>query len=534
MDLPNQTFFTAEQYGNFSPLIKDYLSSSQTLRDFYTAFPNEAEWSVQAEKKLKEYNHREIVSGVLEKQMKSLKLSEKQIQNLAKFRLPNTATVTTGHQLNLLTGPLYFFYKILQTVKSCEELSQIHPEYNFVPVFWMATEDHDFEEINHFYHQNQMFIWDKNASGAVGRLNLDGLDVLFKKFLNQLPQTQNAESLKKLIEDSYLNSESLTEASRKLVQSLFGEYGLLVIDGDDPELKKLVVADFQDDLVNQTAFRNLTESNQKLAENGYSIQVNPREINLFYLGNGDIRERIIFENETYGVLNSSFEFNQDEILLELNAHPEKFSPNVLLRPLYQETVLPNIAYIGGSGEIAYWLQLKNYFESRNVLFPLLVVRNSVLILNKKQKSKLEKLQIEFENLFQPLHRLVSENVMRNAGLEIDFDGYEKQIRSVFDELTQKARSTDVSFGNMVNAQQVKQLKGLEKMKRRLVKAEKKKHSERVERIEKIHAELFPKGNLQERVMNFSDVWMENGKGFIKEIYDEIHPFEFRFIIKTLP
>lgn len=466
--------------------------------------------------------------------MSGLNLSEKQIQNLDKFKLSNTVTVTTGHQLNLLTGPLYFFYKILQVIRCCEEMNARHPEFNYVPVFWMATEDHDFAEINHFYHKNQTVHWNKDASGAVGRLDMEGIKEVFKIFSNQLPNIRNAGILTELIQNSYLASKTLGEATQKLVHSLFSEFGLLMIDGDEKELKKLMIPFFQDELVNNTAFKKVAETNQILTENGYSIQVNPREINLFYLGNGNIRERIVFENEHYYVLNSEFKFTRDEMVAELNSQPEKFSPNALLRPFYQETILPNIAYIGGSGEIAYWLQLKNYFDAQNVLFPLLIVRNSVLILNQKQKSKLEKLDLDYKDLFNPLFELVSGNVMEHTDTKIDFAYYKSQIQNIFNELSEKSAQTDTTFANMVNAQRVKQLKGMTKMEQRLVKAEKKKNSERVERIENIYSELFPKGNLQERVMNFSDFYIEYGSGFIREIYQEIHPFEFRFIIKTLP
>lgn len=534
MDLANNTFLTAAQYGNFTPLITDYLSQNESAKPFYKAFPSENSLIHQTKEKLNQYKNREIVSAALSEQMKDFNLSANQIQNLEKFKLSNSVTVTTGHQLNLLTGPLYFFYKILQTIRCCEELSLKHPEFNFLPVFWMATEDHDFAEINHFYHKNQTVHWEKDASGAVGRLNLEGIDEVFNVFSNQLPHISNAQTLKDLIQNSYLNSETLAQAARKLVQQLFSEYGLLIIDGDDKELKKLMIPAFQDELMNQTTFKKVSESNEKLIENGYFIQVNPREINLFYLGNGNIRERIVFENEHYYVLDSEFKFTQEEIISELNSNPEKFSPNALLRPFYQETILPNIAYIGGSGEIAYWLQLKNYFETQNVLFPILIVRNSVLILNQKQKTKLEKLDLDYKDLFRPLFELVSGNVMEHTDTKIDFAYYKSQIQQIFNELSEKSTQTDITFAKMVNAQRVKQLKGMTKMEQRLVKAEKKKNSERVERIENIYSELFPKGNLQERVMNFSDFWLEYGNAFVKEIYEEIHPYEFRFIIKTLP
>lgn len=534
MDLPDNTFLNAGQYGNFSRLIEDYLLQDDAVKQFYSAFPSENSFISQTKNKLNEYKNRESVYAALHGQMKDLELSQAQSQNLENFRLSNSVTITTGHQLNLLTGPLYFFYKILQVLKCCEEMNKNHQEYNFIPVFWMATEDHDFAEINHFNIKTKKIAWNRNAAGAVGKLNLEGIDEVFEAFFQQLPETQNAQSLKDLIRNSYLNSKTLTEATRKLVQALFGEYGLLMIDGDDKELKKLMIPAFEEELIQNTSYKKVSGSNRVLAEKGYSVQVNPREINLFYLGNGDIRERIVFENETYYVLDSEFKFNKKEIIEELHSFPEKFSPNALLRPFYQETVLPDIAYIGGSGEIAYWLQLKDYFESQNVLFPLLIVRNSVLILNQKQKSKLEKLEIDYKDLLKPLYEIVSENVMKHTNLNIDFDAYEIQIQKIFDELKLKSAETDPTFANMVNAQRVKQLKGLGKMRQRLVKAEKKKNSERVERIENLYNEIFPKGNLQERVLNFSDFWLEYGNDFIKEVYDEIHPFEFRFIIKTLP
>lgn len=534
LDLPQTAFLNARQFGKFSHLIEDYLLHKKEAENFFSLFPDEKNLLVQTRRKVGKYLYRKEVHNVINSQLSGLELDLPQIDNLKKFALSNSVTVTTGHQLNLLTGPLYFFYKILQTIKCCEELNAGNPELNFIPVFWMATEDHDFAEINHFNFKNHKILWNKDAQGAVGRLDLTGIEKVFEEFEKALPPSLNTDSLQKLIRDSYLSSASLKEATQKLVQQLFGKYGLLMIDGDDRELKKLMIPAFEEDLTKNTAFKIISETNEKLIQNNYEVQVNPREINLFYLGNGEIRERIIEENGIFSVTDSDFRFTKKEILEELNNHPEKFSPNVILRPLYQETVLPNIAYIGGSGEIAYWLQLKSFFESQNILFPILIVRNSVLLISEKQKSKLEKLELGYEELFKPLYLIVNDNVMQHTQTDVDFDAYESQLRQIFNELTEKARQTDVTFSKMVGAQEKKQLDGLEKMKKRLVKAEKRKQSERVERIEMIYSEIFPGGNLQERVVNFSQFWAEYGGEFVKEILDEIHPYDFRFIIKTLP
>lgn len=534
MELQNTRKLDATQYGKFSGLIRAYLSEDTAVREFYHLFPSEENLLIQTQEKLAHYSHRQILHQALTKQLSGLDLSEKQIENLNKLNLSNTVTITTGHQLNLFTGPLYFFYKILQTIKAADEMSSRHNEFNFVPVFWMATEDHDWEEINHFYFRDQKFQWSKPASGAVGRLDLDGIETVCELFFNCLPDSTYAKSLKELIQNSFGNAKTLTEATRNLVQGLFAEFGLLMIDGDDKELKKLMIPAFEEDLLRNTAFQKVEESNQIFTEKSLSIQVNPREINLFYLGDGSIRERIVQENNQFQVLNTDLIFSEDEILDELKNSPEKFSPNVILRPLYQETILPNIAYIGGSGEIAYWLELKSFFDSQNIPFPILIVRNSVLILSEKQKSKMEKLAVDYLDLFKPLYQLVNENVLQNSEVSIDFSTYENQLEQIFNELELKATQTDVSFSKMVNAQRKKQTDGLEKMKKRLTKAEKRKQSERVERLEILYAELFPNGNLQERISNFSSFYVENGFDFVKEIYNTIEPIDFRFTIKTLP
>lgn len=534
MELLKKVSWDANKYGKFSKLIQDYLNQKNETFSLYQRFPTEENLILQTKNKIQNFPYRETTYQALKNQLKSFDLYPKQIENLEKFKLSNSVTITTGHQLNLLTGPLYFFYKILQTLKTAEELSQKHPKFHFLPVFWMATEDHDFEEINHFYFRNNKFTWHKDAKGAVGRLDLNSIKEVFAEFFQFLPDSQSGNELRELIESTYLNSKTLTEASQKLVQKIFGEKGLLMIDGDDKELKKLMIPAFEEDLLENTAFKILSQTNDFLSQNQYSIQVNPREINLFYLGEGNIRERILEEDGIYKVLNTNYEFSREEIIEELHKNPDKFSPNVILRPLYQETILPNISYIGGSGEIAYWLQLKSFFDSQNQLFPILSVRNSLLLLTEKQHSKLIKLNISYEDLFLPLYELVNENIRKNTNSDVNFDAYASQLLKIFDELDTKATETDVSFSKMVKAQRAKQLKGFEKMKNRWSKAEKIKSSERVERIEILYSELFPNGNLQERITNFSEFQLGQGQDFIDEIYREIQPFEFRFTIKTLP
>lgn len=532
MEVSQTVSFDAKQYKKFSSLIFEYLTQNKNIEEFYGLFPNESSLIQQAEKKLKQFQHRKLIQQVITEQMTNHELSDKQKENLKKFELENTVTITTGHQLNLFTGPIYFFYKILQTIKCCEWMSERHSEFNFVPIFWMATEDHDFQEINHFYFKNKKFSWNKEFGNAVGRMDLKGIDKVFEQFESQLNSSKNAQELRDLIQKSYKSSDNFSQATQKLVQQLFGEFGLLMLDADNAQLKKIMIPAFEKDLIQHEAYEIVSNSNQKLLDKNYNIQVNPRKINLFYLKN-DKRERIIEENKQFKLLDSNQKFTQTEILEELRNYPERFSPNVILRPLFQETVLPNIAYIGGSGEIAYWLQLKKFFNSQNVLFPVLIVRNSMLILSDKQNSKIKKLGINYQNLFLSKHDLINQYIEKNLGVEIDFDRYKGQLEEIFDELESLSSQTDVTFSKMVNAQRTRQLKGFEKMRKRLIKAEKRKQSDKVERLEQLYDEVYPQSNLQERIINFSDLYLEFGKDLIEYMYSDIQPIDYKFTIKIL-
>ncbi len=521
-----------EQSRAFSKLMRDYISNDSSLKDFYFAYPSQENTLEQASIKVNQFEHRNILVSALENQYQELDLHSNQKRNLEALKNRKTLTITTGHQLNLFTGPVFFFYKILQVIKMCEVLNKNQEEFYFVPFFWMATEDHDFEEINHFYFQNRKFVWDRNHSGAVGRLDLENVKTVFDSFLNFFPNSHKKNELENLIEKSYLNNKNLTEATRSLVQELFAEFGLLTIDGDSIELKKLMIPIFEQELIHQKSFENIQNQSKKLSELNYKIQVHPREINLFYLKN-NIRERLVFEDNLYKVLNSDLSFSNDEILKELHQNPERFSPNVVLRPVYQETILPNVAYVGGGGEIAYWLQLKSNFDALNVPFPLLFLRNSLLILNEKQKRKQTNLHLENADIFLPSDELVKSQVEKKSTLMDEILPYEDQLIHIFDELENLAQKTNPTFGNMLQAQRTKQLKGFLKLKKRLMKAETKQYEDLSNQLIELKNEIFPNHELQERYENFSSFWLDYGSEWINLIYDSIEPFSFGFQIKTI-
>ncbi|MFL1011178.1 bacillithiol biosynthesis cysteine-adding enzyme BshC [Flavisericum labens] len=522
--------------GYFSSLICDYLDEKPQLKLFYNRFPALENFEGQIEDKKNWFSaeSRTALVSVLRQQYKNLDASEKSLQNIERLKSKNTFTVTTGHQLNLFTGPLYFLYKIVSAINLSKELKKAYPDLNFVPVYWMATEDHDFEEINYFTFKGKKLNWNKKAKGAVGELSTNGLKAVLDLFSQELGQGKNADILKQLFENTYLKHDNLTDATRYLANELFKDFGLVIIDANDVELKKQFIPYMQEELVKQKAFKFVSQTNEqinKLPDN-YKIQVNPREINLFYLKE-NLRERIVYENEVYKVLNTTISWSKSEMLKEVSDFPKRFSPNVIMRPLYQEVILPNLCYIGGGGELAYWFQLKQFFEEVKVPFPILLLRNSVLLQSNNQLKKLQKLNISAEEVFLKRDNFINKKVREISNVDIDFSPQKEHLKQQFEDLYKLAEQTDKSFLGAVKAQEVKQLKGLDNLEKRLLKAQKRKLSDEVLRMTELQNELFPNQGLQERNTNFSEFYLEYGESLIPHLIENLKPLKGEFLVLNL-
>ena len=529
--MPNDCI-TYQNSGYFSKLIVDYLDEKPELKPLYNRFPTIKNFKDQIEEKGNNFNNndnfkRQVLVSELEKQYSNFEVSKSTTDNIQLLNHSNTFTITTGHQLNLFTGPLYFLYKIISTINLCKELKSTYPAYNFVPIYWMATEDHDFEEINYFNFKDKKIKWNKESFGPVGRLSTEGLGDVLNQFSAELGMGENANYLNQLFQKSYLEHSNLADATRFLANELFKNEGLVIIDGDSIELKKLFIPFAKEELLNQTSFKKVAETNLQLEH--YKIQVNPREINLFYIEN-HLRERIIFEGGKYKVNSTKIEFSSEEIIAELENHPEKFSPNVILRPLYQEIILPNLCYIGGGGEIAYWLELKSNFEAFKVTFPIILVRNSVLLATQKQVQKADKLNLTWSDLFRNQTDLINQKTRQLSSFTIDFSEQKEHLKRQFEQLMDIADQTDKSFIGAVKAQEVKQTKGLENLEKRLLKAEKRILNDQLQRISLLQNELFPNQSLQERSANFSEFYLEFGNELMLKLLKELHPLESNFSI----
>lgn len=524
-----------EKTGYFSSLICDYVSADPKLEPLYNRFPNIEGFRKQIAEKGKSFSqeHREILCQSLLNQYQGIAASKSTLSHIESLKEQQTFTVVTGHQLNLFTGPLYFLYKIISTINLAKQLKKEFPNQNFVPIYWMATEDHDFDEINYFNFKGLKFQWNKEAGGAVGHLPTDGLYKVFKTFANAIGGSSNAEELKRLFQESYLEHDTLTEATRYLANELFKEHGLVIVDGDDHDLKRLLIPYMKKDIFEQISLEAVTKTISEIEQlsSDYPVQVNPREINYFYLKDG-IRERIIESKGSFRVNDTDIIFSREKLMEEMDAFPERFSPNVIARPLYQEVILPNLCYIGGGGEIAYWLELKAAFGAMDVPFPIVLVRNSALLITQKQADKLSRMNISKQDLFLKQSSLINKKIREISNIDIDFGPQKLLLEDQFQGMYALAEKTDKSFLGAVKAQEVKQKKGLDNLEKRLLKAQKRKLKDHVVRMTELQNELFPRKSLQERQLNFSEFYLEYGKELIPMLFKVLEPLELCFTVIT--
>ncbi len=342
-------------------------------------------------------------------------------------------------------------------------------------------------------------------------------------------KSENGKKLSQLFEDAYVKHKTLTAATRYLGNELFKEYGLVIVDGNDAQLKKAFIPYAEKEFTENLSFKKVTKTTERLIKAGYGEQVHAREINLFYLKEG-LRERIVEIDGSFQVLETDLNFTKEELLKELQDYPERFSPNALLRPLFQEVILPNLCYTGGGGELAYWFQLKDYFESVEVPFPILLLRNSALLVPSKISEKLQKMDVEISELFKKQHQLQTDFTKKISEVNIDFSSQREHLKNQFKSMYELAKKTDASFIGAVGAQETKQLKGLDNLEKRLLKAQKRKLADQLERLTKIQNELFPKQSLQERNANFSQFYLEYGDELFSELKLHLKPLDLSFSI----
>lgn len=520
-----------EQTGAFSGLVIDYLNAAPALQSMYQSAPTADGLREAINRRRAHPVNRPLLHEVLQERYAG-HASSKQMENIQHLLDENTFTICTAHQPNIFTGYLYFVYKILHVIRIAESMKNEMPDLHFVPVYYIGSEDNDLEELGQVKVDGVKMVWQTKQEGAVGRMKVDkSLLQLIAQLEGQLGVMPHGAEVIAMLRESYREGNTIAKATQELVDRLFAHYGLLVLDADDARLKSLMKPVFANDLVQHDAYRLVSQAGEALQQQ-YKVQVNPREINLFYLIDG-LRERIIESNGIYSTESGAIKMNQEEILQLLDEHPECFSPNVVLRALYQESILPDIAFVGGGSEIAYWLELKPMFDHFRVPLPALILRNSFMVARAEDEQKLHSFGLKIADLFVGEFALIDKYVKNHTDKELDTDAERAAAHQMFDTLKAKAAAVDHTLLQHVEALRVKLDKQLAGAGKKILRAEKRKFETEKNQLIKLRNKIFPNGNLQERVDNFMPYYAMYGPAFISMLYQHSLSLEQQFTIVAI-
>lgn len=527
------TDITYRETGYFSQLAVDYLDHKKELAPFYAYTPDIAGIENAIKERGKYPVNRQVLTDTLQKQYASLNKSEAVVNNLAALTNENTYTICTAHQPNLLTGYLYFIYKIAHAISLADMLNKKHTDKHFVPVYFMGSEDNDLDELGVFRYGANKYRWDADGQkGAVGRMNTKSMKTVLDELFRVMgPPGAHTDELKELLQNAYLQHDTIGQATQYLVNELFGRYGLIVFDPDDADFKREIADVITDDLLNHTA--NGLVSKQAGALNElYHSQAYPRKINLFYL-HDQLRERIERTGDQWQVLNTDIAWTQEELLQELKEHPERFSPNVILRGILQERLLPDVAFIGGGAEVAYWLQLKTVFEHYHTFYPTVLLRQSALWIEPKAVELQEQTNLSVAELFTDTETLIKGHVVTNTENDWQTGAEAAAFAGIMQQLKEKATALDPTLEASAEAALAKIKHQLTVLEKKMLRAEKRKHETATHRIAKLKEWLFPNESLQERTENFIEYYTLHGQEFIDTVVQCIKPIDNKFLIISI-
>lgn len=513
----SSSYHSYNSTGLFSKLVTDYIAGDEKLKNYFS-YNTDNEGIVNSIENRKAHKiNRELLVVEIQDSYLNVSTSDKVTKNIQSLLSENTFTVCTAHQPNIFTGHLYFIYKIVHAIKLADELNEKHSDLHFVPVYFMGSEDADLEELGEVVVDGKKYNWQTDQKGAVGRMKVDAQFLtLIDELEKQLSGRKCSEEIISKIRAAYTINKKIDKSTFEFVNQLFGEYGLIIFIPDNARFKQECKAIFKAELEHQFSSKILEETLSNFPEE-YKIQTKGRDINLFYLQENS-RERIEKTETGFTVANTNLSFTHQELLNELDQFPERFSPNVILRPLVQELLLPNVAFIGGGGELAYWLELKSIFEAASIHYPVLILRNSFMMIDAKTMSEINKLSLHPEDFFMSVLEISNKYISKDSQHQLRLEVEKMKMTALYDEISKIVGATDTTLATHTSALKTKAIKLLEELEKKQMRAERRKASEAVYKIEKIKNTLFPGGVLQERVENVLPFYANLGSSFIENIY----------------
>ncbi len=537
---------------NFQHLFLDYVSEKEENFNkikpfFFASYKDNEDIFKVIDNKLHNYNSnryfdRNTLIDILKRQNVGFGGNELTASNIELLKNDSTFAVVTGQQVGLYTGNLYTILKTITAIKLALKLKQKFSDYNFVPVFWLESEDHDLEESNHINlinKQNELVrigFREENAESEkgeeeeirknakpVGSIKFDALiSQLNEQLSGTLIETDFKQKLMEKINTFYCEGNDFKTSFAQFLNWIFKDYGLVFIDCSDTEVKKLLTPVFEKELNTSPKMCEAIINTSAELEKNYDLQVKPKVINLFFIHNGN---RLLIEprdNNRFALKNSKRRFEHDELLNILFENPELFSPNVVMRPICQDYLLPTVAYVGGPAEISYFAQLKPAYEHYDLTMPVIYPRVSASILEGKINKFLKNYDVKFEDIFHQ-QKLISKVVDKLSEIKID-DEFAKildEFNTIFYDMKQMTSSIEKTLANSVENIKEKLFQNIDGFKNKLVNAQAQKSETTTGQIDKVTNNIYPNFTLQERTINVTYFLNKYDDGFIRKLFDEL-------------
>lgn len=533
---------------NFNNLYLDYISAAEEdfnkLKPFFNAgYRDNEDFFKVIDDKIHSYNtsryfDKNVLIDILKRQNVTFGGNEYTAANIEMLKSDETFTVVTGQQVGLYTGPLYTIAKTITTIKLAKDLKERFPQFNFVPVFWLESEDHDFEEANHVYlidKQNELVRvgfdpapgdeedGGKKNNSPVGRRKFEELiNSINEQLRSNLLDTDFKNKLMDSVTSFYREGSDFKSAFAGLMNTLFSDYGVIFLDPSDAEIKRLMIPVFEKELTSHPKLCESVITQSAELEKNYDIQVKPKVINMFFLHNNN---RLLIEPRDGGkfaLKNSKRRFEPGELLNLLQESPELFSPNVLLRPICQDYLLPTVAYVGGPGEISYFAQFKPAYEHYELTMPVIYPRASITIIEGKISKFMNNFNVKLEDIFHH-NFLVSKVVdkLSEVKVEDEISKYTDEINKIFYDMRNMTVKVDQTLLNIVDNMKEKTKQNIELFKTKLINAQAKKSDTTTTQIDKVTNNIYPNHNMQERVLNIAYFLNKYDTAFIKKLFHEI-------------
>ncbi|MEX0770759.1 MAG: bacillithiol biosynthesis cysteine-adding enzyme BshC [Balneolaceae bacterium] len=506
----------------FSQLFHDYIHQSDSLSSFFPAHPFD-EASAASHANSHEFTgDRDETADLLLNLNQAFGAGKATLDQIEKLRSGNSLAVVTGQQLTIYGGPLFTIYKTLTAIIYARRWEE-KLDRPVVPVFWMADEDHDFEEVSRLgiltdrvYQELQMENGQDHSLPA-GRYQLGKEFAGVRKQLRELlPDSDFSDSLFESLDRHYQDKRTLQDAFGGWMMELFGKYGLILAGSDDPEIKKRTLRPLLKATENhQEVMELLDVQSKKLEGNGFHRQARVQSSNIFYIDEKQRRQKLVFEDSSW-YSGNGHRWSTDELTRNIESTPEQFSPNVFLRPLMQDHLLPTLAYVAGPGETAYYAQMKPLYENMEQRMPMILPRFSLTLIEPAIQRVMKKLPFELSDYARRIEDLESGYIEKIDRMDVEevFADWKNQVHSITREKTDEIGQVDPTLKASVDKAGTIFENELNKLKGKVYRAIKKDEEIQLNRIRRIRHNLFPDSKLQERQVAFicymnkygPDVW----------------------------